>query len=254
MDYEKTLLWEQAQRLKKNGSEQLLEGSTPVLWYGSPGQGQLVTIGTNPSKREFTAPDGTFLPREKQKFASVTDAVDEAFSYMETYFTGGRASTRWFGRPGGGKLEAMVEALGYSFYDGTAVHLDYFPHATVRPMGQLRAPVFDENEVTKLLLARLSFVQPERIVVLGSEHCRRLAEAAGWEEAVHVPAYPSIRVQKGEIGGVPAAGLHAKPSEQMIGLGSGRDAFGIHHGSYSRRDALLQIGEFVEKEGFSGRG
>jgi len=63
-----------------------------------------------------------------------------------------------------------------------------------------------------------------------------------------IEAYPSAQFELGYHATlhIPMIGLHVKPSEVFVGLGNGRDAFGLHHGSYAKREHLMQIGAAIE--------
>lgn len=101
---------------------ELIDGASPVLWYGQPTEEQWLTIGTNPSRGEFFERDGTVRRGASQKFywrdqpleAYLQDdnALEATLDYAATYFEGGRATTSWFGKPGGAKLEALLEGMG----------------------------------------------------------------------------------------------------------------------------------------------
>ncbi|MFY9857245.1 MAG: hypothetical protein WAK79_04210, partial [Exiguobacterium chiriqhucha] len=47
---------------------ELIDGASPVLWYGRPTEQQWLTVGTNPSRGEFYEQDGTVRSGESQKF------------------------------------------------------------------------------------------------------------------------------------------------------------------------------------------
>jgi len=52
----------QAELLNTNLKNELIDRSTPVVWFGNPGRKNWVTIATNPSTREFLdGKDGLLL-------------------------------------------------------------------------------------------------------------------------------------------------------------------------------------------------
>lgn len=236
---------------------ELIEGASPVLWYGRPTERQWLTVGTNPSRGEFFERDGTVRRGESQKFywrdesldvyLQDDNALDATLHYAAAYFEAGRATTSWFGKPGGAKLEALLEGMGRSLYDGSALHVDFFKYATSRQMGQLRTGrQWMEHPTSLDLLERtIRYVNPSRLIVLGRDNC---AAFNGFTHSERLDAYPSARFELGYHATlhVPMVGLHVKPSEVFVGLGNGRDAFGLHHGSYAKREHLMQIGSAIE--------
>ncbi|WP_214756459.1 hypothetical protein [Exiguobacterium sp. s157] len=236
---------------------ELIDGASPILWYGRPTEQQWLTVGTNPSRGEFYEQDGTVRSGESQKFywrdesldtyLQDESALEATLDYAATYFEGGRATTSWFGKPGGAKLEALLEGMGRSFYDGSALHIDFFKYATSRQMGQLQTGrQWMEHPTSLDLLERtIRYVTPSRLIVLGRDNC---AAFTGFTHSERLDAYPSARFELGYhmTLGIPIIGLHFKPSEVFVGLGNGRDAFGLHHGSYAKREHLMQIGAAIE--------
>lgn len=236
---------------------ELIDGASPVLWYGRPTQQQWLTVGTNPSRGEFYERDGAVRSGATQKFywcdqtldAYVEDerALDATLAYAGAYFEAGRATTSWFGKPGGAKLEALLEGMGRSFYDGSALHVDFFKYATWRQMGQLRTGrQWMEHPTSLDLLERtIRHVAPSRLIIIGRDNCEAFD---GFTHREIIEAYPSARFELGHhmTLGIPMIGLHFKPSEVFVGLGNGQDVFGLHHGSYAKREHLIRIGEAIE--------
>ncbi|WP_214799455.1 hypothetical protein [Exiguobacterium sp. s50] len=236
---------------------ELIDGASPVLWYGRPTEEQWLTIGTNPSRGEFFERDGTVRREESQKFywrdqsldAYLQDerAHEATLEHAAAYFEAGRATTSWFGKRGGAKLEALLEGMGRSFYDGSALHVDFFKYATWRQMGRLRTgrQWMEQPTSLDLLQRTIRYVTPSRLIVLGRDNC---ASFEGFTYSERIEAYPSARFELGyhTTLGVPMVGLHFKPSEVFVGLGNGRDVFGLHHGSYAKRDHLIRIGAAIE--------
>lgn len=207
---------------------ELIDGASPVLWYGRPTEQQWLTVGTNLSRGEFYERDGTVRSGESQKFYWRDESLD-------TYLQDESA------------LEALLEGMGRSFYDGSALHIDFFKYATSRQMGQLRTGrQWMEHPTSLDLLERtIRYVTPSRLIVLGRDNC---AAFTGFTHSERLDAYPSARFELGYHATlhVPMVGLHFKPSEVFVGLGNGRDAFGLHHGSYAKREHLIRIGAAIE--------
>ena len=114
-------------------------------------------------------------------------------------------------------------------------------------MGQLRTGrQWMEHPTSLDLLERtIRYVTPSRLIVLGRDNC---AAFNGFTHNERLDAYPSARFELGYHATlhVPMVGLHFKPSEVFVGLGNGRDAFGLHHGSYAKREHLIRIGAAIE--------
>lgn len=146
----------------------ILEGSTPVVFFGNQPNARVATLGINPSSREFTTgpvpspgQQPQLLDGDARRFEtldslgidSITDATDahvEAiYQRCLNYFapdpdTG--ASPRptaywneWFKH-----LEDIIQPLtGHSYLNGTACHLDLSQWATFPLWGQLSKAVQD---------------------------------------------------------------------------------------------------------------
>jgi hypothetical protein len=120
-------------------------GSLPVLFFGDLFAASIATIGINPSRREYLAPDGTELEGAKRRFeslrslgvrdrASLTDShADAAIGRMQAYFDPGRPIYSWFGGIG-----RVVEGMGFSFERRSAAHLDLVQEATDPVWSRLR--------------------------------------------------------------------------------------------------------------------
>ncbi|MEW8968959.1 hypothetical protein [Exiguobacterium alkaliphilum] len=238
--------------------KELIEGASPVLWYGRPTDGQWLTIGTNPSRGEFFERDGKVRSDDAQKFywrdqsfeAYLEDetALDATIEYATAYFEAGRATTSWFGKPDGAKLEALLEGMDRSFYDGTAIHVDFFKYATYRQMGQIRdgRRWMEHPDSLALLERTIRLIRPERLIVLGRDNCVAMT---GFTEKRTVTGYPSAVYELGlHPAGIPMVGLHFKPSEVLVGLGNGVDLNGLHHGAYAKREHVMRIGAHVRQE------
>ncbi|MDZ5711022.1 hypothetical protein [Jeotgalibacillus haloalkalitolerans] len=251
-------------------ADQVMERSIPVVWFGRRSPGSLITIGTNPSSKEFIASDGSLLAAEKSRFFVREERVSldqyqeseqsliETIKHYQTYFERSTVYSGWFGKKNGAKLEGFLNGMGYSFYQDTgmqpAVHIDFFPIPTLKQMGTIkgREEVMDSPEIKSLLTDTINFLAPGKILILGKEHCKRFQHFYPYTrlgEIHQVEHYPDARYQKGysEEFKAEVIGLHFKPSEQFLALGGGVDDNGLSHGSYGGRDAIRQIGEAVRR-------
>ncbi|CAM3787361.1 hypothetical protein [Alkalicoccus chagannorensis] len=225
--------------------------ASPVLWNGDRRDVRLLTVGTNPSPRDFAGehwPDpGRYavLPADQplSSWAADGDRTTEASRLLDAYFQRDTVYSGWFGKPGGAGLEAVVNGFGASFYEGSALHMDLFPFALNKQMGKLRRAdrdaVFQHPRTEQLLRERIAWLDPPAVLLLGRRHARFLDEGG---ERLSWPAYPMLQWQRGRIGEAAAVQLDAKPSEPFLALGSRRDAHGIHTGSYAVREVLLGLG------------
>lgn len=102
--------------------------STPVLYFGATGAATMMTVGMNPSSREFLSPTGAPLAGPQRRFLHASEATGDfradgraAIERMDRYF---RRSPdvvywQWF-KP----VEGLLNAFGRSFKDGTGAHTD----------------------------------------------------------------------------------------------------------------------------------
>ncbi|WP_215115485.1 hypothetical protein [Exiguobacterium sp. s80] len=244
---------------------ELIDRTTPVLWFGDVSERSWLTIATNPSAGQFLNRDGTlryettgpFVLREvdaplteyrtDQRFNQMIDSYNRYFKQPDIYKS-------WFGREGGGKLEGFLNGFEASFY-GTGepvIHTDFFPFPTKRYMGtiaqrhELEETVFGQTFLLKLI--RLFSLRG--IILLGREHTERyrtIDQTATWQAPEPVPGYPDAVFELGysEQFSVPIIGLHFKPSEQFIGLGNRPDCHGVSHGTYGSAESLRKIGKYI---------
>ncbi|WP_227394877.1 hypothetical protein [Jeotgalibacillus aurantiacus] len=247
---------------------QVLDRSIPVVWFGRRAPGSLVTIGTNPSSKEFLSSDGNLLPQEKSRFfvreegVSLYDyqmdeaSLSETVTHYQTYFERKTVYSGWFGKRNGAKLEGFLNGLGYSFYQSDllmpAVHIDFFPIPTLKQMGQIkdREGVINTPQICSLLTDTLHFLSPGTILILGKEHCARFRQFypdTSLSEPQALDGYPSARYEMGYSKTFQAQviGLHFKPSEQFLALGGGADRNGLNHGSYGGRETIRRLGEMI---------
>lgn len=114
----------------------VISGSTPVVSFGNAEAAWVATLGLNPSLREFADTKGKWLTGKRRRLATadslgianLTVASDEQVQQVVTdcysYFQ--RNPYEWFA-----DLENLMQtAVGSSFYDGSAAHLDLVQWAT----------------------------------------------------------------------------------------------------------------------------
>jgi 23S rRNA pseudouridine2604 synthase len=228
--------------------QELISEASPVLWYGRPRPNQWLTIGTNPSRGEFLHRDGTPRTGQAQKFywrdaLSFEDylrneeALQETIERASAYFESGRATTSWFGKPGGAKLEALLNGMGRSFYDASTsvIHVDFFKYATYEQMGKMKTGRYWMEHPTsiELLERTITTIDPTRLIVLGRENCRSFT---GFSTTGRLAAYPAITYEIGRHeSGIPMIGLHMKPNKGRVHMRINK--FISESGKASRRQA-----------------
>lgn len=118
-------------------------GSTPVVAFGNPMIAEVATLGINPSKVEFVGAAGP-LTDGKRRLATLGSLVAHDLSMLTdtqvrqvladcaAYFAV-NPYRRWFDPLD----KLMSDAVGASYYDGTACHLDLVQWATDPVWGQL---------------------------------------------------------------------------------------------------------------------
>ena len=124
---------ERIRRLPSDGCN-VVEGSTPVVWFGHLATSRIATVGLNPSSREFQEDrletqasltrDG-ISRADSEWVARVVAACDRYFEH--------RPYDSWF------KVldESVVKAFEGSYYSGDACHLDLVQWATSHRWGNL---------------------------------------------------------------------------------------------------------------------
>ncbi|WP_214855208.1 hypothetical protein [Exiguobacterium sp. s166] len=249
--------------------EELIERTTPVLWFGDAAKKSWLTVATNPSAGQFLKKDGTLRFDSTGPFfllnpgmsleAYLTDIhLEQSIRKFNDYFQQKDVYKTWFGKEQGGKLEGFLNGLGASLYDGSlqsVIHTDFFPLPTKRYMGkismrhELEETVFGQTFFLKLV----PLFSLHGIILLGREHTdrfRKLDPSVVWQEPVPLTDYPDAVVEFGYSAelNLPIIGLHFKPSEQFLGLGSRVDENGRSHGTYGSANGLREIGEHVRKK------
>lgn len=121
----------------------VVPGSTPVVSFGDALSAKVATLGLNPSRAEFLDRGGNELVEHERRLAThrslgTSDlagasaaVVSEVFDKCRSYFSR-NPYMNWFGR-----LEQILNALGASYHDGSACHLDLVQWATDPTWGTL---------------------------------------------------------------------------------------------------------------------
>lgn len=176
--------------------DELLNLAPPVLWFGNNNnnKSKIITIGANPSRSEFLNGNNTtlkeipvdklpYLSKSQQRFYTFDkneltsdlnlQKLHEIINSYNNYFTN-HPYRRWFGNENGGKVEALVNSFGASFYnDGNkqAIHLDLFPFATLKDYHKIKNlaedDLFSNGWAQEFLLNLINNIKPEIIIVFG---------------------------------------------------------------------------------------
>ncbi len=136
-------IWDRLKSDRVQLKEDIDQEATPILVFGQFNSARIVTVGMNPSEREFRdKPSGTIygspLTGDQQRFLHwprdgelTSDLRELAFERMTKYFTRGRAYTHWFD-----KYSPLLRSLSADYGSGTACHTDVIsPFATARGVG-----------------------------------------------------------------------------------------------------------------------
>ncbi|MGG6359614.1 hypothetical protein ACQ5SI_10200 [Peribacillus frigoritolerans] len=261
----------QAELSKSPLAHEVIDRATPVVWFGNISSNNWVTIATNPSSKEFLDTDGTLLLGKKSRFyvsefgASLEDyekndsQLESTIEMYSSYFERDTTYRSWFGKKNGAKLEGFLNGMGGSLYSThnkkRVVHTDFFPIPTKSQMSRIRSKgnLFETQFAKDFIRDTLDFLSPSLVIVLGKEHCSRLAleNEFSFNNAKSIKGFPDAQYQIGFYHqlGVPVVGLHFKPSEQFIGLGGSKvDSNGKSHGSYATKSALNFMGNEIKEE------
>ncbi|NEU30584.1 hypothetical protein GN156_07270 [bacterium LRH843] len=261
----------QAELSKTSLAHEVIDRATPIVWFGNISKNNWVTIATNPSSKEFLDTDGTLLLGEKSRFYVREKGVsleeyerndkqlESTIEMYNSYFERDITYRGWFGKQNGAKLEGFLNGMGGSLYSTPnkkrVVHTDFFPIPTRSQMSRISSKdsLLGSPFAQEFLQKTLDFLSPSLIIVLGKEHCSRLAleKEFNFEEIKLIKDYPGAKYQIGFYPqlGVPVVGLHFKPSEQFIGLGGNKtDLNGKGHGNYATKKALRFMGEEIMKD------
>ena len=132
-------------------------GSTPVVSFGDFTRARVATVAINPSSKEFLGRDGRLRAGDSRRLSTLhslkcedlasasDDTVGSVWSDCCRYFDV-KPYKGWFNH-----LERFLKAIGASYYDGTACHLDLSPWATRQswnsvPQDQKRSLIEDGTE------------------------------------------------------------------------------------------------------------
>ena len=101
--------------------------STPVVSFGDASKAHVATLGLNPSRREFNP---------VARLATVGSSAEAVLEACNAYFSW-KPYREWFD-----KLSPCIGGLGksYSYYDGSACHLDFVQWATDPTWNGLNGP------------------------------------------------------------------------------------------------------------------
>jgi hypothetical protein len=127
----------------------VIEGSLPVVSFGSPGRAHVATLSLNPSDQEFLTKEGAWLLGSKQRLESLVslgvadprdltdDQVAQVVDRCERYFDG-PSFGQWFGH-----LDRLMTAAGIAGYRSrNACHLDLIQWSTNPTASSLPAPAW----------------------------------------------------------------------------------------------------------------
>jgi uracil-DNA glycosylase len=173
-----------AERIRRPAPEgcAVVAGSTPVVAFGDPATSSVATVGLNPSRVEFCR-DGQLLEGPERRLATLSSlglatladanpkTVGRIVGACRRYFWR-RPYRGWFGQ-----LDAVLRAVGYSYFDGTGCHLDLVQWATDPTWAQLdrsqRGRLLDDG--VPFLAEQLRRSTPKLLLING---------AAAWNQAV----------------------------------------------------------------------
>lgn len=172
----------------------ILAGSTPVVFRGECSSARVVTVGINPSIREFFTRGGAELDGDLRRFETTAslgvesggDLSDDMRSRTHRrcldYFRG-NPYLDWFS-----PMEGLVQDItGASFFDGSAYHLDLVHWATDPLWGQLSRSVRREllDNDRPAVIDQLARPSLQIIYLNGRTVCE---EVAGFVTLSHRPA------------------------------------------------------------------
>lgn len=135
-----------------------------MLFFGDLPRARVVTIGINPSRREYLSGDGVELEGAARRFETLrslgamsrsgltTEQSDRAISTMREYFSPDRPVYHWFAA-----LARVMDGFGNPFAAGRAAHLDLVQEATDPVWSGLRG--LDRGAADALLVRDLDFLE-----------------------------------------------------------------------------------------------
>lgn len=166
--------------------ELIVEGSTPVIYFGDFRSARVATLGINPSNREFEE-DSELLKGDRRRLSTLEslgansleslteEQVHQVVQDCDNYFQNPNYYRGWFDQ-----IEAVIKpGLGVSFFDGSACHLDLVQWATSGKWGNLepkdKSRLLDEGRNHLLNLLKNS--QISLVIVNGKSVWNELKSA-----------------------------------------------------------------------------
>lgn len=245
---------------------EIVECSVPILWFGEPKTDSWVTIGTNPSDREFSNQKGHILRGKNARMycrpegISLTEYLKDDSGLNETLLSYNKYFENnpygWFGKFGGGKLESVLNGLGGSFYKARnfhhVVHTDFLPYATktdysklVKRNPELESRLMRSSFAQIFLDQTILLLQPSLIILAGKQNIERYRQFDLTYKSFPIETAPEYPAAKFEIGmskkyNSKVLGMYIKPSEIMVGLGP-------KYGTYQSKNILFKIGTHMKK-------
>ncbi len=137
--------------MEHRASPNVVAGSTPVLFRGRQPSARVVTVGINPSIREFLSRNGADSDGACRRFetlaslgvnsmADITEAMADRIRQRCLGYFENNPYMDWFA-----PMEAIVTGItGASFFNGSAYHLDLVHWVTDPLWGQLQSSVQQE--------------------------------------------------------------------------------------------------------------
>lgn len=191
----------------------VVAGSTPVVSFGDPADAPVATLGINPSSGEFLASSGALLAGGERRLATLASlgverydqlTADHAAAIVDdcaTYFE--RRPYRWFN-----PLDDVIrEALGVSYFERSACHLDLVQWATVPLWGELPADVQAELLRQDLgflrrLLRQISQSHYRTVIVNGRSAMSWVASSGlvAWQPVCTLDGPPKAQFSVGRSG------------------------------------------------------
>jgi hypothetical protein len=122
----------------------VVPGSTPVVSFGNAQKASVATLGINPSRVEFLAKDGSELVGNSRRLATHASlgtsdlanaprsVIAQVLADCNGYFDR-NPYRRWFD-----PLDAILNGIGASYYNGMACHLDLVQWATDPTWGKIQ--------------------------------------------------------------------------------------------------------------------
>lgn len=138
-------------KAERGAGQAILGNSTPVVFRGHQGSARVVSVGINPSVREFRSRSGGELDGHSRRFETlsslgvtsmnaVTEDMDDRIHRRCLDYFQRNPYLEWFA-----PMEHLIHGItGASFFDGSAYHLDLVHWPTDPLWGQLGKEVRQE--------------------------------------------------------------------------------------------------------------